>query len=89
MSLSALNIYRGLHREARKVAAAAAGPGSQAPDFVGLVRDDFRATVSGARADEKARQKALFKASEMLMFLRSQRKYSVCIESVAGGLNVN
>ncbi|BFZ54803.1 hypothetical protein PYCC9005_001840 [Savitreella phatthalungensis] len=87
MSLSARHIYRGLHREARRVAAAA-GRGSEAPDFVGLVREDFKSAVAGAGADEKAREKALFKASEMLVFLRSQRKYSVSDSVAAGNLRI-
>ncbi|ORY83261.1 hypothetical protein BCR37DRAFT_392596 [Protomyces lactucae-debilis] len=67
------HIYRGLYREVRRVKAIGQG---DSPDFAGMLRTGF----TSAPATNQAHVKELHDASEILLFLRSQRKYTELLE---------
>ena len=63
----ACNLYRGIHREILKDKKVGQGV---SPDFQHMLRSSFA---------QEATVKKLHEAKEVLLFLQSQRKYSVCI----------
>lgn len=73
--MKAIHLYRGLHREARKIAAV--GQGS-APDFAQKIRLAFKDTKQDLQT-----------ASEILLFLKSQRKYTELLERYNPGATMS
>lgn len=65
---SHISLYRGLYRELRQVARIGQGT---SPDFIGMLRATFATPQS---------PKELHDAREILLFLRSQRKYTELLE---------
>jgi hypothetical protein len=69
------HVYRGLYREVRRVQAVGQGT---APDFAGMLRQGFSRPSQDTHGETSATQvKQLHDASEILLFLRSQRVYTV------------
>lgn len=72
-----VNLYRGLYREFSR--AAKVGQGSS-PDFLGMLRTSFS-------KDHTPRE--IHDAEEMLLFLRSQRKYTELLERYNPGATMS
>lgn len=70
------NLYRGLYREFRQVSKTGQGT---APNFLEMLRTSFSREASG---------KEIRDASEILLFMRSQRKYTELLERYNPGANM-
>lgn len=76
-STQARHLYRGLHREVRKIAKVGQG---KAPPFNDILRQAF------AKEDAHG---GLLAASDVLLFLRSQRKYTELLERYNPGATMS
>lgn len=72
-----LNLYRGLYRELRQIEKIGQGT---SPNFLHMLRESFAHKQTG---------KELHDASEILMFLRSQRKYTELLERYNPGATMS